>query len=251
MASYFKSIEHLSGLIEGMLFGRDVAWSPREGDESIVRVALGKLLQLGQSKVTVEEILTVLPEEFQINGDRCDQEGTATVIAIIVQEAKKLSGQYGIHLVFGDTEDDEVDDSVVAEQADDSLESNVPDAYFRSVWYRLKEVDGFPTELSDLFVWLKDLPVSDDLNWKEPNGTVRSLEFWHRTYGSSFHLCKFLWSLYPNWDGISVPKKTDLRFEFEGLNIPSDKQESLSNFMMQFVIPGFIEVVKHFGLVKK
>ena len=241
MASYFKSVEHLGGFIEGMLFRRDNAWSPKDGDELIVRTALGALLQLGQSKITVDDILMVLPKDFKIDGDRCNQAGTGTIISVIAQEVAKLSELYRFNLVFGDTEDNETVNSNVVESADDELEND----YVKSIWYQFQQIS---VDQESFFDWLDKLPIKHE-GWSGSGGSVRSLKFWYERYGTSLrHPCRFLWALLPDWDGKSPIALTDVKLDM--ITLQEQKEQGIRNLITNMVIPGMIKVFEHFNLPK-
>ena len=262
MATHFHDLNQLIGYLQACLEKAGGQYGdPKKLSD--FRSAMVELIVLNQTKFTLTEVMTVLPEDMQLGQPRCTSEHLIPLLLALIREGGFLPAyfqwKFVLDTVCGDKESDGVsdsdtvkksDDSTVVEQEDEVPENDAPVDYIKSIWYRLKEVDGFPTELKAIFEWLSKIPVSEELNWSGANGTMYSLTYWHRTHGSSYHLCKFLWALCPNWDGKGKIEKTDLRFEFDDLKIPMDQREGLTNFMMKMAIPGFIEVVKYCKLIK-
>lgn len=250
--SVFRTKERLLGFLQSCLMNT----SGTEGQPHDIpgfRRFIGELLILDERQLSVEEVMTVLPAEYQIDGPLCTPEGIIPLIIMLRSVGQSLPEGLGFSIVLekepnevrAPVDGDTPDGLNPAGQSLDSAKGASPGT--PTIWDRLLSLTLIPKPTDEFFEWLKTRPLFSDVDeqrhwvqtvipaWKQHHKTSRM---------SGEHPLLMLKAVLPDWDGKKEVGRSEVK-------IPPDQRISagFDNVVANMVLPGLARLIGELHLV--
>lgn len=169
---------------------------------------VGKLLCLNKGRVSLQEVMNILPEKYHIGGSECTTDKLIPLILTLCQEAKKLPESLCCSFEL-------IDEEMAV----------VTHIKAKNIWAVLRAKFPKPKLFFD---WLKKYQPAETVNWI---GAVESLDSACREL--RMHPVDLLKKALPNWDGKHVVQE-EVRI----------KEKGLPPLLANIIIPGIILLLK-------